>query len=112
MDMPKYVAKWEKVDDLTVKLTLTEPNAPMLANLGMDFASILSKEYADQLEEAGKMADLSTKPIGTGPVPVRRLPARRRHPLRGPSGLLQGQGEDRRSDLRHHARCDRRASRS
>ena len=42
MDMPKYVAKWEKVDDLTVKLTLTEPNAPMLANLGMDFASIMS----------------------------------------------------------------------
>jgi dipeptide transport system substrate-binding protein len=38
MDMPKYVSKWEKVDDLTVKLTLTEPNAPMLANLGMDFA--------------------------------------------------------------------------
>jgi dipeptide transport system substrate-binding protein len=67
MDMPKYVAKWEKVDDLTVKLTLTEPNAPMLANLGMDFASIMSKEYADQLEKAGKMADLSTRPIGTGP---------------------------------------------
>ncbi|MBN9072325.1 MAG: ABC transporter substrate-binding protein [Rhizobiales bacterium] len=67
MDMPKYVAKWEKVDDLTVKMTLTEPNAPMLANLGMDFASILSKEYADQLEKEGKMADLSTKPVGTGP---------------------------------------------
>ena len=67
MDMPKYVAKWEKVDDLTVKLTLTEPNAPMLANLGMDFASIVSKEYADQLEAAGKMADFSTKPVGTGP---------------------------------------------
>ena len=67
MDMPKYVAKWEKVDDLTVKLTLTEPNAPMLANLGMDFASIVSKEYADQLEKEGKMADFSTKPIGTGP---------------------------------------------
>ncbi|TPI29949.1 ABC transporter substrate-binding protein [Mesorhizobium sp. B3-1-6] len=67
MDMPKYVAKWEKVDDLTVKLTLTEPNAPMLANLGMDFASIVSKEYADQLQKDGKMADFSTKPIGTGP---------------------------------------------
>jgi dipeptide transport system substrate-binding protein len=67
MDMPKYVAAWEKVDDLTVKLTLTEPNAPMLANLGMDFASIASKEYADQLAASGNMADFSTKPIGTGP---------------------------------------------
>ena len=60
-------SKWEKVDDLTVKLTLTEPNAPMLANLGMDFASIVSKEYADQLAAAGNMADFSTKPVGTGP---------------------------------------------
>ena len=39
----------------------------MLANLGMDFASIMSKEYADKLEAGGKMADFSTKPIGTGP---------------------------------------------
>ena len=67
MDMPKYVTKLEKVDDLTVRMTLSEPNAPMLANLGMDFASIMSKEYADQLEKEGKMADLSTKPVGTGP---------------------------------------------
>jgi dipeptide transport system substrate-binding protein len=67
MDMPKYVASIEKVDDLTVKMTLTEPNAPMLANLGMDFASIMSKEYADKLAAGGTMADLSTKPIGTGP---------------------------------------------
>jgi dipeptide transport system substrate-binding protein len=49
MDMPKYSRKIEKVDDLTVKITLNEPNAPMIANLGMDFASIVSKEYADQL---------------------------------------------------------------
>jgi dipeptide transport system substrate-binding protein len=67
MDMPKFTKSWEKVDDLTVKLTLTEPNAPMLANLGMDFASIMSKEYADKLAAAGTMADLASKPLGTGP---------------------------------------------
>ena len=39
----------------------------MLANLGMHFASIMSKEYADQLAASGNMADLSTKPVGTGP---------------------------------------------
>jgi dipeptide transport system substrate-binding protein len=67
MDMPKYLASIEKVDDLTVKITLTEPNAPMLANLAMQFASIVSKEYADQLEASGDMAAFSTQPVGTGP---------------------------------------------
>ena len=67
MDMPKFLASMEKVDDLTVKLTLTEPNAPMIANLGMDFASIVSKEYADQLAASGNLADFANKPIGTGP---------------------------------------------
>jgi dipeptide transport system substrate-binding protein len=67
MDMPKYTKEWKKIDDLTVQLTLTEPNAPMLANLGMDFASIMSKEYADKLEAAGTMPDFASKPIGTGP---------------------------------------------
>ncbi len=67
MDMPKFLASMEKVDDLTVKMTLTEPNAPMIANLGMDFASIVSKEYADQLAASGNLADFANKPIGTGP---------------------------------------------
>jgi dipeptide transport system substrate-binding protein len=67
MDMPKFLASVEKgADDLTVVIKLTEPNAPMLANLGMDFASILSKEYADQLAASGNLADLANKPIGTG----------------------------------------------
>ena len=67
MDMPKYIKEIQKVDDLTVKFVLNEPNAPMIANLGMDFASIVSKEYADQLEKAGTMQQFTQKPIGTGP---------------------------------------------
>jgi dipeptide transport system substrate-binding protein len=67
MDMPKFLKSVEKVDDLTVKITLNEPNAPMLANLGMDFASIVSKEYADQLAASGNLADFANKPVGTGP---------------------------------------------
>ena len=39
----------------------------MLANLAMDFASILSKEYADKLAAAGKQSDLNQLPVGTGP---------------------------------------------
>lgn len=67
MDMPKYTKEWKKIDDYTVQLTLTEPNAPMLANMAMDFASIMSKEYADKLEAAKQMPDLAAKPVGTGP---------------------------------------------
>src|SRR5690606_28463364 len=57
----------EKVDDLTVKFVLNRPEAPFLADLGMDFASIMSKEYADSLESAGKMEQLNQMPLGTGP---------------------------------------------
>ena len=53
MDMPKLLKSIEAVDDYTVKFTLNEPEAPFLANLGMDFASIQSAEYADQMAKAG-----------------------------------------------------------
>jgi dipeptide transport system substrate-binding protein len=67
MDMPNLIKSIDKVDDYTVKMTLNAPNAPMLANLAMDFASIVSKEYADKLAAAGKQADLNQLPVGTGP---------------------------------------------
>ena len=67
MSMPDLLSAIERVDDYTVKLKLTRPEAPMIANLGMDFASILSKEYADQLAASGDKEALNQKPIGTGP---------------------------------------------
>ncbi|MCW5715063.1 MAG: ABC transporter substrate-binding protein [Bauldia sp.] len=67
MSMPDLVESIEKVDDLTVAFHLTRPEAPFLANMGMDFASIVSKEYADQLEAAGNMVQFNQLPIGTGP---------------------------------------------
>ncbi|MFD2252262.1 dipeptide transport system substrate-binding protein [Pseudochelatococcus lubricantis] len=67
MDMPNLIKDIVKVDDYTVKFVLTRPDAPFVANLAMDFASILSKEYADKLEAANKKADINLAPIGTGP---------------------------------------------
>ena len=67
MDMTTLIDKIEKVDDHTVKFVLTRPEAPFIANLGMDFASILSKEYADKLEADGKKENLNQFPVGTGP---------------------------------------------
>ncbi len=67
MGLDTMIASMEKVDDLTVKFTLSAPNAPFLSDLGMDFASIVSKEYADKLLAEGKGADFNNNPIGTGP---------------------------------------------
>jgi dipeptide transport system substrate-binding protein len=67
MDMGSLIESIEKVDDLTVRFNLTRPEAPFLANMAMDFASIMSKEYADLLEAEGRMADLNQQPVGTGP---------------------------------------------
>lgn len=67
MSMPDLIKSIEKVDDLTVKFVLNRPEAPMIANLAMDFASIVSKEYADKLQADGKLEMLNQQPLGTGP---------------------------------------------
>ena len=67
MDMPKLLKSVEAVDDYTVKITLNEPEAPFLANLGMDFTSIQSAEYADQMAKAGTQTKVDQEPVGTGP---------------------------------------------
>src|SRR5260370_28191062 len=56
-----------KVDDLTVRFNLTEAEAPFLADMAMDFASIISKEYADKLMAAKTPEKLDQEPVGTGP---------------------------------------------
>ncbi len=67
MKMATLVKSWEAVDDYTVKMTLSEPSAPMLANLAMDFATIQSAEYAAFLSKAGKPEQFDQIPVGTGP---------------------------------------------
>jgi dipeptide transport system substrate-binding protein len=67
MSMPDLLKEIVKVDDYTVKFVLNRPEAPMVANLAMAFASIMSKEYADKLASDNKMEDLNQMPVGTGP---------------------------------------------
>ncbi len=67
MGMPDLLSSIEKVDDYTVKFTLKEPNAPILANLAMDFATIQSAEYADFLLKKGTPEQFDQIPVGTGP---------------------------------------------
>lgn len=67
MSMPDLIQSVEKVDDMTVRFVLSRPEAPMIANLAMDFASILSAEYGDAMIAAGTPEMLNQAPIGTGP---------------------------------------------
>lgn len=72
LDLPKLVRKVERVDDYTVRFSLSRPEAPFVADLAMGFASIFSKEYADQLQRTGQLEDLNQHPIGTGPFVFKR----------------------------------------
>jgi len=67
MDMPKLLKSVEKVDPYTVKIELNDAEAPFIANLAMDFATILSAEYGDVLMKAGTPEKMDQEPIGTGP---------------------------------------------
>jgi len=67
MDFGKIIKSVSKVDDYTVRFELTQSVAPFLADMAMDFTSVMSAEYADRLLKAGQMRNLDTRPIGTGP---------------------------------------------
>ena len=67
MGLTGIVDKLEKVDDMTVRFHLKHPEAPFLADLAMDFASILSAEYADKMKAAGTPDVIDREPIGNGP---------------------------------------------
>ena len=67
MGFAKLIKSVEAVDPYTVRFTLNDPQAPFLADLAMDFASIQSAEYADVLTKAGKQPQIDQVPIGTGP---------------------------------------------
>jgi len=67
MGMPKLLKSVDKVDDYTVKITLTKPEAPFLSNLAMQFAGVQSKEYAIAMMKAGTPEKIDQEPLGTGP---------------------------------------------
>ncbi len=67
MGMPELLESVEKVDDHTVRIRLSRPEAPFLADLAMPFNVVQSAEYAEQLMEAGMPEAFDKKPIGTGP---------------------------------------------
>ncbi len=67
MGMGSLISSIEKVDDMTVRFQLSKPEAPFIANLAMDFASVLSAEYGDTMLAAGTPEKVDLDPVGTGP---------------------------------------------
>jgi len=67
MDMKDIVARVEKVDAMTVRFVLKKPEAPFMANMAMDFASVLSAEYFDKMKAVGTPEVIDREPVGTGP---------------------------------------------
>lgn len=67
MGLKDLIKDVSKVDDRTVQFVLARPESPFLADLAMDFAVILSKEYADKMLTAGTPEKVDLAPIGTGP---------------------------------------------
>ncbi|MCB0340947.1 MAG: ABC transporter substrate-binding protein [Pseudobdellovibrionaceae bacterium] len=72
MEMDKIIKDIKKIGDYRVQFVLSRPEAPFLANLAMDFASILSAEYGTFLLKKGRAEDLDTTPVGTGPFVFQR----------------------------------------
>jgi dipeptide transport system substrate-binding protein len=71
MQLGQLIKSVTSPDPLTVRIELTRPEAPFLANVAMGFLSVLSAEYAQTLQAAGRMGDMNSKPVGTGPFVFR-----------------------------------------
>ncbi|NQV46449.1 MAG: ABC transporter substrate-binding protein [Rhodospirillaceae bacterium] len=67
MSMPDLLKNIVIIDPLTIRFDLARPEAPFIANMAMDFASILSAEYADAMMKAGTPDMADQEPVGTGP---------------------------------------------
>ncbi len=70
--LDKLIKEVKKLDDYHVQFTLTQPNAAFVALWAMDFASILSKEYADAMLKTGTPDNVDNWPLGTGPYALQQ----------------------------------------
>jgi len=62
------IASIAKLDEHTVLLTLRHPSAPLLEDLANALVgSVYSAEYGAKLLASGRLEDLNTRPVGTGP---------------------------------------------
>ena len=72
MAMSSIIKDIVRVNDYRVDFVLAKNFTTFLANLAMDFASILSKEYGDKMLAANTPEVIDQQPIGTGAFVLQR----------------------------------------
>jgi len=75
MGLSKLIKQITKLDDHRIKFELNYPDSPFLSTLAMDFASILSAEYADRLIANNDLEAIDLLAVGTGPFQLVRYQA-------------------------------------
>lgn len=66
IDLRHKIAKVSAPSPYVVKIELTKPDSSIMANLASQYAVILSKEYALQLNADENLVQLDLLPVGTG----------------------------------------------
>ncbi|WP_027160757.1 ABC transporter substrate-binding protein [Mesorhizobium sp. WSM1293] len=67
LGMGTLIDKIDKVDDYTVRFTLTAANVTFLPGIALDYLSILSLEQTEKMVAAGTPELIDSEPVGTGP---------------------------------------------
>jgi dipeptide transport system substrate-binding protein len=67
LGLGSMIDKIEKVDDYTVRFTLTAANVTFLPGIALDYLSILSLEQTEKMVAAGTPELIDNEPVGTGP---------------------------------------------
>ena len=75
IELQSIIEGIEKINDYTVRFTLSRADSSVLANLATDFAVILSQEYAQQLSTLESHQQIDMLPIGTGPYKLKEYRA-------------------------------------
>jgi dipeptide transport system substrate-binding protein len=67
LGVDKLITAVEKVDDLTVRFTLSEPRTAFMHLMTINVFGVNSAEYHEKMLAVGKQDNPATNPIGTGP---------------------------------------------
>ena len=73
IELKQKIAQIKDINAHTVRITLTEPDQALLSHLASQYAVILSKEYALQLNADENLPQLDLLPVGTGPYQLTSL---------------------------------------
>ncbi|WP_455424537.1 ABC transporter substrate-binding protein SapA [Dryocola sp. LX212] len=67
LQFPDSVKSVHKLDNNTVEFKLEKPDASFLWHMATHYASVMSAEYAAQLEKIDRQELMDRQPVGTGP---------------------------------------------